>query len=368
MRRCGLGVLLLLLLLSAHFPSSSRAKVTGVWCDIESRTTVIGEFLTNATAIAHSADLQMVADAQVQWAFQTGGVHRDKPVMEQLLDIVDRVVLMDYWTACSNNSRSRSANGVGGLCDPTQALLLAAPWLSYAEFMRTAQNRTVRVDLGVALASDVDVDSHNHTLSPGRIPDELQLETFLQRSAEVLRRPSPPNHWGEGGSRSFGSFAVFCHSKYEALAPCPPASPTCVATARQPRAVWWYRLFRPRDSSGWVPLNDTARAAVLSWCVARHVTELYLDGFGWGGDQAVEASFRAFVKEAETEGIDISLYVGGEAGPRVTEEVAGVARWCADSPGVCGQRAGKTGLKSDDEAVPDEHAAPPAHCAAVLNA
>ena len=61
------------------------------------------------------------------------------------MDIVDEVTLMDYFTGCSTLSTSNLR------CDPTMSLFWLAPWLSYANFLLTAKNRTVLIDVGVAM-------------------------------------------------------------------------------------------------------------------------------------------------------------------------------------------------------------------------
>eukprot|EP01052_Picozoa_sp_SAG31_P034499 SAG31_NODE_4041_length_3642_cov_2.683601_1_plen_1147_part_01 len=305
--------------------------VTAVWVDIENGSTIVGDYLRNASAVAHTAGLKMAVDAQVQWAFKIYADSPSQPLYQQLMNIVDEITLMDYWTACANVTVESS----GESCDPTQALFLIAPWLSYASFLQEAQNRTVLLDLGVALKSATDRPG----LTPGRIPDELQLELFLQRSAKVLRKPGQValHSWS---SRHFHNFAIFDHFKYLGLLPCPTQSRACAFETRQPRALWWYQLFGTKSPATghtvFAPLNSSARTKLLSFCAKRRVTELYLDQFDeWGNYHAVAASFVSLVKEADAAGIDIQLYVGNHASATVVDKVANVASWCATTH-LCG--------------------------------
>ena len=169
------------------------SKIVAVWIDVEDHEAIIDGrnasvdkgWLQNATNIAHSANLRFAADAQVGWAFAGNSADPTRPVHQQVMDIVDEVTLMDYFTSCSSS----------GDCDPTQAMYLAAPWISYASFLHTTRNRSVRaprkhraaavyhsqnrrwcsrcnscseqvlLDIGIALGS-----------SAGRIQTELELE------------------------------------------------------------------------------------------------------------------------------------------------------------------------------------------------
>ena len=217
---------LLLLLAAVWTCPYSHAFVTGVWTDIENRSSITtGDFLLNATALAHGAGLRMAVDAPPSWALQASAAAPDDPLHEQLMDVVDEVTLMDYWTSCRNGSLSRSPDGLAGLCDPTQVLFLAAPWLSYANFLQRARNRTVRVDIGVAVRGAHDRPG----LSPGRIASELQLEIFLRRASKYIGASVPSNkHW----ANHFRTFGVFDHSKYAALAPCPADNTLCRTDSR----------------------------------------------------------------------------------------------------------------------------------------
>ena len=130
------------------------SKVVAVWIDVESHEAIIDGrnasvdkgWLQNATNIAHSARLRFAADAQVGWAFAGNDADPNRPVHQQVMDIVDEITLMDYFTSCSSNVDTASANS-SGHCDPFQAMYLAAPWISYASFLRATQNRSV-LDLG----------------------------------------------------------------------------------------------------------------------------------------------------------------------------------------------------------------------------
>ena len=247
------------------------------------------------------------------------------------MDIVDEVTLMDYFTACKNGSLSRSASGLGGDCDPTHALMLAAPFLNYAQFLQKNHNRTVLLDLGVAISS----------AGKGRITSELELEAFLMRSAEIL------------GS-SVHNFPVFENSGYEAMAksvPCPKSNPMCcnasdpVCTAagfRPPRAIWWYRMFGANQKKTWRPINASAIDAIVRFCEQRHVTELYVDQYPTDAS-ALGDSWKAFLAAADKAHIDIYLYVGEDAGPGIAAGVANIAAWCkTHGRGTCGRQLSRT--------------------------
>ena len=281
---------LLAALAAAVLPSLGAARVVGVWTDIENSHTIVGDYLRNATTIAHTAGLRLAVDTQVGWGFAGNTEDPSRPVFEQVMDIVDELTIMDYFTSCSNSSRSRSAEGIGGHCDPTRALMLAAPFLNYAAFLQSSRNRTVLLDLGVALAAP---GSTTH----GRIGEELELELFLLRTKEVLAQ--------NVGSGAFHNFAVFENGGYRTLAsatPCPPGNPVCcnasdpVCTAdgyRPSRAVWWYGMFGSHVRTTWKPANASTIAEIVRWCRERRVTELYVDQYctnadgGCGGAPAV---------------------------------------------------------------------------------
>ena len=157
---------------------SAAARVTGVWTDIESGGDIVGQYLRNATATAHSAHLRFAVDAQVGWSTQRNTVDPTRPVHEQVMDIVDEVVLMDYFTGCDSALSTANVR-----CDPTMALFWLAPWLTYANFLLKAKNRTVLIDVGVAVGPIRNATTgrpdypENHWIS-----SELELEIFFQRS------------------------------------------------------------------------------------------------------------------------------------------------------------------------------------------
>ena len=327
-----------------------EANVTAVWTDIESHSTIVGGYLRNATSLAHGAGLRLAVDAQVGWAFESNG-DPSRPVHEQVMDIVDEITLMDYFTSCRNDSLSRDAEGLAGRCDPMQAAYLAAPFLSYASFLQTARNRTVLLDIGIAMTPDG---------KDGRVSTELDLEIFLQRTWSFLHSQKGATNADEPWSTAtLHTFAIFKGSSYQQIAaaqPCPSANPICAtpASSRPPRAIWWYNLLGLKGRAGKkptpTPLNQTAIAQIISWCRARHVTELYIDQYvvQTNGsalppalERALQVSFEAFVVQADAAGIDIQLYVGEDAGDDVPERVAKVARWCNRSR-LCGQRISRT--------------------------
>ncbi len=59
-------------------------KITGVWVDIENHAEIVGDYLRNATTVAHSANLRFAVDAQVGWAFEANTVDKARPVHEQV--------------------------------------------------------------------------------------------------------------------------------------------------------------------------------------------------------------------------------------------------------------------------------------------
>ena len=96
----------LLLLPFASWFALTEGKVVGVWTDIEDHGSIVGGYLSNATQIAHSVNLRLAVDAQVGWASESNTVDPRRPVSQQVMDIVDQVTLMDYFTSCSKTSRS----------------------------------------------------------------------------------------------------------------------------------------------------------------------------------------------------------------------------------------------------------------------
>lgn len=205
--------------------------------------------------------------------------------------------------------------------------------MSYASFLRSTHNRSVHLDIGIALGS-----GHGHVQS------ELDLEVLL---GELGRLRS------EQGGDLIRNFAVFENSGYEAMAktdPCPPTdTKACGPPSTRPtRSVWWYNLLH---AAGSVPphavnmvLNASAQQQIISWCKARHITELYIDQWS-STDPAIQKSFEQFVTRSDKAGIDLQLYVGEvedarQAGVPVT--VLKVAAWCQSKPELCGQRLSTT--------------------------
>jgi hypothetical protein len=99
----------------------------------------------------------------------------------QVMDIVDEVTLMDYFTGCSTLSTSNLR------CDPTMSLFWLAPWLSYANFLLTAKNRTVLIDVGVAMDPANATTGHPNYPNNHWISSELDLESFFQRSYGFIK-------------------------------------------------------------------------------------------------------------------------------------------------------------------------------------
>jgi len=334
---CTSSVLLLLLLQQqAHI--SCEARIVGVWTDIENHAEIVGEYLANASAIARSAKLRLAVDAQVGWAFEANTVDPSRPVHQQVMDIADEITLMDYFTSCTNTS----AGGGGGACDPTQAIYLAAPWLTYAAFLQKNRNRTVLLDLGVAVDSP---------WAHGRISSEVELERFFKTTGGFLR--------GQMGGSSFHNFAIFTGGAYKGIAEAHPCTnATCGPVAqRQSRAIWYYGMFGGHVHSTWKPNNATEMQAAVNWWAARRVTEVYVDQYcidptgGCGTAPAnVRPSWDAFLHATDTAGIDVYLYVGDGVGPSggiggtVPETVSNVAAFCNHSTaasggrGICGPR------------------------------
>ncbi len=152
----------------------------------------------------------------------------------------------------------------------------------------------VLLDIGVALGSD-----------HGNIQTELELEQFLLDLGWLK---------GEEGGGQVHNFAVFENSGYEAMAlsePCPRTNEACgPATSRPTRAIWWYGLLHAPGSTPVhavnMVLNVSTQEAIITWCQARHVTELYIDQWS-SDDPAIQASFEDFVKRADNASIDLQL-------------------------------------------------------------
>ena len=83
---------------------------------------------------------------------------------------------MDYFTGCSELSTTNPR------CDPTMALFWLAPWLSYANFLLAAKNRTVLIDVGVAMDPANATTGHPNYPNNHWISSELDLESFFHRS------------------------------------------------------------------------------------------------------------------------------------------------------------------------------------------
>lgn len=332
--------------------NTAHARVTGVWTDIESHEQIVGEYLRNATAIAHTANLRMVVDAQVGWAIEQNTQDPGRPVHEQVMDIVDEVCLMDYFTGCAG-----TLSTPGEPCDPTMAMFWLGPWLSYANFLLAAKNRTVLIDVGVGVnpTRNASTGSPNYPANHW-ISSEVDLELFLQRSWAFIRSlqgegPTsgdpgmlPPflKSWCTGNTKNytqcrnargpFHNFAVFQQSSYKAIAvengSCHASHPACgPAASRPPRAIWWYGILKNPV------LNESIADEIINFCAARHVTELYLDE--WNSTSG--STFEAFVRRADHAGIDLLIYVGEDAGPARAQDVAGVVGWCNTSS-LCGPR------------------------------
>ena len=88
---------------------------------------------------------------------------------------------MDYFEDCGS-----ATTDAGMPCDPTDAMIKLAPFLSYATWLlHGPRNRTVLVDLGVALAFPGIPGANNTQWDNNRIKTELQLELFLKRVDEL---------------------------------------------------------------------------------------------------------------------------------------------------------------------------------------
>ena len=225
------------------------------------------------------------------------------------MDIVDEVTLMDYFTGCSELSTSNPR------CDPTMSLFWLAPWLSYANFLLAAKNRTVLIDVGVAMDPANATTGHPNYPNNHWISSELDLESFFHRSYGSIKSlqgegPTsgdpgmlPPfmKSWctvstavrdsrertflvwaacvhtdavfqGDTTNRTscdhhrgpFHNFAIFTDGSYRTLAqekPCPPGHPFCGPAASRPsRAIWWYGL--PLTPLAPVGSSDSTRAGM----------------------------------------------------------------------------------------------------------
>ena len=98
--------------------------------------------------------------------------------------------------------------------------------------------------------------------------------------------------------------------------------------------------------STWKPKNASEIKTLVNWWAARRVTELYVDQYcidptdGCGAAPAnVRPSWEAFMRAADTAGIDLYLHVGDTAGPGVPAAVMNVTAYCNRSAaGTCGPR------------------------------
>ena len=241
-------LLAVLILVQRHAVPAS-AKVTATWIDVEDHEAIIvgrnasrdRGWLQNATNIAHTAGLRFAADAQVGWAFAGNSADPTRPVHQQVMDIVDEITLMDYFSTCSTDK----PDGPAGRCNPTQTIYLAAPWISYASFLATTRNHSVLLDIGVSLGTN----------PSGSIQSELDLEVFLS-SLGFLH--------GEQGGGQIHNLAVFENSQYEAMAkaaPCPVTDKVCAGPAgsRPARAIWWCVYIVPHWYVWWVSIKIYTR-------------------------------------------------------------------------------------------------------------
>merc|ERR1711969_333734 len=87
-----------------HPPPPAAPSRAGVWTDIEDTQTRGGmtfiETLREATDIAHSAGLRFAVDVQVGWAFENISAAATRPTHMAVMDIVDEVTMMDYFSGC----------------------------------------------------------------------------------------------------------------------------------------------------------------------------------------------------------------------------------------------------------------------------
>jgi len=107
------------------------------------------ETLREATDIAHSAGLRFAVDAQVGWAFENISAAASRPTHMAVMDIVDEVTMMDYFSGCVDPLSTE-----GMPCHITQAMFFLAPFLTYANFLQRMHNRTVLLDVGLGVACE----------------------------------------------------------------------------------------------------------------------------------------------------------------------------------------------------------------------
>ena len=123
-------------------------RVTGIWTDIEDTQARGGmtfiETLRQATAVAHTAGLRFAVDAQVGWAFENVTVGASRPTHQEVMDIVDEVTMMDYFSGCVDPLSTE-----GMPCHISQAMFWLAPFMTYANFLQRMHNRTVLLDVGL---------------------------------------------------------------------------------------------------------------------------------------------------------------------------------------------------------------------------
>ena len=134
-------------------PTDRSVARAGVWTDIEDTQTRGGmtfiETLREATDIAHSAGLRFAVDAQVGWAFENISTAASRPTHMAVMDIVDEVTMMDYFSGCVDPLSTE-----GMPCHITQAMFFLAPFLTYANFLQRMHNRTVLLDVGLGVACE----------------------------------------------------------------------------------------------------------------------------------------------------------------------------------------------------------------------
>ena len=307
--RMALGALLLLQ--EIH---STSAKVVGVTVDIEAteartppdplthRTSPNGpdpvlfwdnmEVLRNATAAAHALGLRFSADTRTYWPNfpVTNPVDQSKhPAHEIVMEIVDEVVLMDYFGGC------RGPQSVAGAtCNPMTALFYAAPFLSYSNLLYRRCNRTALVTVGVA------VEEHAGK-TPDRFRSSNELETFLNQSAKMIEGFTQSSASPQGFA-AFHRFAVFQDHAYMNMTDRTPCTVHACA-ARVPRALWSY--------SSDVFDNVTYAHTFVGWCVEQAIDEVYLlHSCPARMDAATKGGLLRFVSIADASGVDVQLYAG----------------------------------------------------------
>lgn len=293
---------------------STSAKVVGVTVDIENteartrpdpathRTSPNGpdpvlfwenmRVLQNATAAAHALGLRFSADTRTYWPnfpVTNPADQTKRPAHEILMEIVDEVVLMDYYGGC------RGPQSIAGSpCNPVTALFYAAPFLSYSNVLQRRSNRTTLVTVGVA------VEEHAGK-TPDRFRSSNELETFLNQSANVVgeftRSSASPS-----GFAAFHRFAVFQDHAYLNMtrrAPC--TVPAC--DTRVPRALWSY--------SSEVFQNVTYATIFVAWCVEQAIDEVYLLHSCPAHMEAAEKEgVLRFISVADSAGVDVQMYAG----------------------------------------------------------